>query len=141
MTFRFALGLMLLILGMTYSQCTNDDPKYKLYFVEGQRLYLTHCSNCHQQDGKGLRKLYPPLAASDFMEKNVERVACAMKYGMRGEIEVNGTMYRQTMPGVAALTELEVAEISTYIYNSWGHEKGLIDVKRMTAIMETCETR
>lgn len=139
------MSLLLVLLALLqivyYAQCTMGDPRYNQYFTEGQRLYLAHCSNCHKEDGKGLRKVYPPLAGSDFMEINFERVVCAMKYGMREEIVVNGTMYHHRMPGVVSLTELEVAEISTYIYNSWGHQKGLIDVKRIAAIAEACESR
>ncbi len=61
-----------------------------------------------------------------------------MKYGLRGEIQVNGISFNQPMPGVSSLTELELAEISTYIYNSWGHERGLVKVMEMATLLDSC---
>ena len=97
--------------------------------VQGRELYNIHCSNCHQPDGSGLRGLYPPLNPSDYMEQHFEEVICLIRNGKSGEIVVNGKTYNQPMPGIPTLTDLEVAEIASYIYNSWGHERGLIDVK------------
>jgi cytochrome c551 len=106
--------------------------------VQGQVLYEKHCSNCHQKNGQGLGRLYPPLASSDFLQNNFEKSLCLMKYGMQGEIIVNGKNYNKTMPAIPSLTELEIAEIATYIGNSWGHEQGLIDVAKSSKIISTC---
>ena len=62
-----------------------------------------------------------------------------MKYGMKNEITVNGNSYHQRMPGVASLTELELAEIATFIYNSWDHQRGLVDVKEMGPLLDSCK--
>jgi mono/diheme cytochrome c family protein len=118
--------------------CDGRDTKFQQYFVEGEQLYLKNCSNCHQKNGKGLGLVYPPLAPSDFMDKNFDAVICLIKKGGKMEMTVNGNMYNQPMPGVSSLTELEIAEISTYIYNNWGHEEGIIDVKRVGKAMQTC---
>src|SRR3954467_2763545 len=96
----------------------NSDPKFQQYFVEGEQLYQAHCSNCHQKDGKGLKLVYPPLAQSDYMEENPEKVLCLMKQGIQGQVRVNGKIFDQPMPGIPSLTELEIAEIATFIYNS-----------------------
>ena len=42
------------------------------------------------------------------------------------------------MSGSAGLTELEVAEIATYLYNTWSNKKGLVDVKEVTQILSKC---
>jgi len=118
---------------------SKEEVKLKQYIVEGQQLYQTHCSNCHQINGNGLGKVYPPLNPSDYMENNLEKVLCIMRNGMKEEILVNGEVYNQLMPGVSSLTDLEVAEIATYIYNSWGNEKGLIGVNEVNVIMKACQ--
>jgi mono/diheme cytochrome c family protein len=101
-------------------------------------LYEKHCSNCHQKNGQGLGRLYPPLAASDFLQHNFEKSLCLMKYGIEGEITVNEKSYNKKMPAIPSLTELEIAEIATYIGNSWGHEEGLIDVTKSSKILGSC---
>ena len=118
--------------------CSRRDPKFQQYFVEGEQLYLKKCSNCHQSDGKGLRLVYPPLSPSDFMDKNFDEVICMMKNGRKGEMLVNGDAYNQPMPGIPTLTELEIAEIATYIYNSWGHNKGIVEMKQVNKALQPC---
>src|SRR3954468_18767108 len=71
------------VLYLLFISC-NTDPKFQQYFVEGEQLYQAHCSNCHQKDGKGLKLVYPPLAQSDYMEENPEKVLCLMKQGIQG---------------------------------------------------------
>lgn len=120
------------------ASCSVPDPKFRQYLVEGEQLYRTHCSNCHQVDGRGLRRVYPPLAESDYMGTHFKQVICGMKYGLQGEIHVNGVMYNQAMPGVIALTELELAEIATYIYNSWGRQHGIIEGRDIRTVLDSC---
>lgn len=93
---------------------------------------------CHQKDGEGLAKLYPPLNKSDFMDNHLEEVICIIKYGRKEPLTVNGVVYTQPMPGVPTLTNLEIAEVATYIYNSWGHDRGIINVKEVDKILQQC---
>jgi mono/diheme cytochrome c family protein len=121
------------------SDSSEDTMKKKQYLVAGETLYLQYCSNCHQQDGTGLADLYPPLLNADYMEENFEEVICIIKNGKQGEIVVNGKTYNQIMPPLNMLTDLEVAEIATYIYNNFGHERGLIGVKQVSGLLDQCE--
>ncbi len=43
------------------------------------------------------------------------------------------------MPGIPTLSDIEVAEIATYIYNTWGHERGLVEVKEAAEVLAKCE--
>ncbi|MBX2915114.1 MAG: cytochrome c [Cyclobacteriaceae bacterium] len=114
------------------------DVKFQQYYAEGEVLYQQHCANCHQADGSGLGKLYPPLAKSDFLEKGPEAVLCLIKYGVEGEMIVNGITYNKAMPGIPSLTELEIAEIVTYILNSWGNTSEMVEVNQASLILDTC---
>lgn len=118
---------------------SNKDTKYRQYYVQGEQLYIKHCSNCHQKNGSGLGRLYPPLNTSDYMEKNLDEVLCQMKYGKKGPISVNGVAYNMEMRGIASLTELEIAEISTYIYNTWEHNRGIIDLPQVQRSLAKCQ--
>jgi cytochrome c551 len=114
-----------------------QSVKTQQYFVEGELLYVKHCTNCHQSSGKGLGRVYPPLA-SDYMNNNFEEVICLMKYGKEGEIIVNGKSFNKSMPGIPSLTELEIAEIATYIYGNWGNTQRLIETQEVGKILEKC---
>ena len=115
-----------------------ESVKFQQYYVQGEQLYLKNCSNCHQKSGEGLGLLYPPVSKSDYMDANIEKVFCLMKYGINEKITVNGREYNKAMPGVPALTELEIAEIATYIYNTWQHNKGLIETSEVQKAIEAC---
>jgi len=117
-----------------------DNIKLKQYIVQGQRLYTTYCVACHQKDGSGLAQLYPPLAKADYLLADQSRAACIIKNGIQGEIIVNGISYNQVMNANSNLTPLEVAEILTYISNSWGNDAGLINVKEVSKWLNNCDS-
>ena len=132
----------LLVIGSS-SSCSNDSSKERVklqqYIVQGKGLYLKHCVNCHQPDGKGFAQLYPPLSKADFLLENIPRAACIIKHGQIGEIYVNGNSYNQQMPAFTELTNLEIAELLTYISNSWENDKGLQTVSVVESWLETCK--
>jgi len=119
----------------------NRDEKIKLdqYLVQGKELYETYCTNCHQDSGEGLASLYPPLAKSDYLLADIPRAACIIKNGQFKEIVVNGTTYNQMMPGLAHLTNLEIAAILTYVTNSWENDKGIQNVADVEKWLQQCE--
>ena len=118
----------------------DTSTKFDQYFIQGEQLYIRHCSNCHQKNGKGLGLIYPPLDTSDYMQNHFEEVLCLMRSGKSGELIVNGKNFNQPMPGVPTLTDLEIAEIATFIYNSWSHDKGIVDVKIASQILSACDS-
>jgi len=141
---------ILVVIGLfTLASCTGSGKKENMshkesvkmeqYIVEGQQLYNQYCSNCHQVDGSGLAKLYPPLKNSDYLRENLSKSICGMKNGMSGEIVVNGQTYNLNMPGIPSLTELEMAEISTYITNSWGNDQGLVSIDDVKKALKECQ--
>ena len=119
-------------------QSSRQSVKMNQYYVEGERLYQLHCSNCHQKSGKGLGLLYPPLNQSDYMDNHMDEVICLMKHGKSGELVVNGKAFNQPMPGIPTLTDLEIAEIATFIFNTWTHDRGIIEVNDVSKILDQC---
>jgi mono/diheme cytochrome c family protein len=118
----------------------NNSPKFDQYFIQGKQLYFMHCSNCHQKNGQGLGRVYPPIDTSDYIDKNMEAVVCLIRNGKTGELVVNGKIYNQAMPPFPALSDLEIAQIATYIYNSWNRKQGIIEVKSVSKILSACDT-
>ncbi len=113
------------------------DTKVLQYAIEGKILYGSLCANCHQKDGSGLGKLIPPLFESDYMLEDIGRTVRIIKFGQQGEIIVNGQIYNQAMPGNPMLTDMEIAQIVTYLYNIWGSKEGVIDAKAVGEYLKT----
>ena len=131
--------ILLLLLALSAFACNYDAEKVKLdrYMVAGERIYLEKCANCHQTDGKGLRGLYPPISESDFLFNNQKRVICMLKGGSSDSLKVNGIEYILPMPA-SGLSNLEIAEVSTFIYNTWGNSVGIIGVKDVEKWLHNC---
>ena len=117
---------------------TSESPKFTQYYNQGKELFENNCSNCHQKNGTGLGRLYPPLNKSDFVDSRLNEVICIIRNGKNGEIIVNGIQFNQPMRGVPSLTDLEIAEITTYIYNSWERSKGIVEVQNVTSVLQAC---
>ena len=108
-----------------------SDPEVMKFAINGKLLYENYCGNCHQADGRGLGKLIPPLRDSDYFQANVHRSVWIMRNGQEGEILVNGETYNQAMPSNPKLKPLEIAQISTYLYNIWGLNEGVISASEV----------
>ncbi|MFD0999798.1 c-type cytochrome [Ohtaekwangia kribbensis] len=142
-----ALGILLLAFCFQYCSGKKSDSnisvassvKQQQYYVHGEQLYIKHCSNCHQKNGTGLGLLYPPLAKSDYVDTNFESVICLMRYGMEGELTVNGKSFNKAMPGIPSLSDLEIAEIATYLYNTWEHQRDSIELQDVSRILDNCK--
>ena len=97
-------------------------------------MYADFCITCHQGNGQGVQGAFPPLAQSDFLlNKRVESIK-AIKYGLKGEIVVNGVTYNGNMAS-QGLSDEEVADVMNYILNSWGNKGGkIVTVEEVTKI-------
>lgn len=99
----------------------------------GKAVYTRNCMACHQADGKGVTGAFPPLAKSDFLNADVSRAIAAVVFGLEGQIKVNGDVYNSTMPRIN-LSDEDVANVLTYVYNTWGNNGAEIkpnDVKNI----------
>lgn len=117
----------------------TTELKFRQYAVQGRLLYEQHCANCHQADGTGLGTLIPPLAQSDYLQNNRHQVLCIIRHGMKGPMMVNGQEYNQPMPANPQLTDIEIAEIATYIFNAWGNQEGFVEVSEAKKVLKNCQ--
>ena len=80
--------------------------------------------------------MFPPLAKSDFLAADVKRAIGIPLRGLTGKITVNGTPYDSVMPPMSQLNDDEVANILTFVLNSWDNPGGRVsadDVKKSRA--------
>ncbi|MBZ9650781.1 c-type cytochrome [Psychroflexus montanilacus] len=89
---------------------------------DGEGIYSEFCMRCHLSKGEGVEGIYPPLADSNWLsEKRTESIK-SVKYGLKGEIEVNGKTYNNNMTSMG-LSDREVADVMNYVMHSFGNEK------------------
>ncbi|MGJ1433550.1 c-type cytochrome [Sphingobacterium spiritivorum] len=109
------------------------------YAVNGQKLYTTHCQNCHGAKGEGLGKLYPPLTDAKYFQDNRNILPCIIKNGISGPIEINGETFNEKMPGVPELTEVDIAYILTYITTTFAQETEKYSQEEVRTNLQNCK--
>ena len=117
----------------------SDKTRYRQYMVLGKKLFKENCANCHQDDGSGLRRLYPPLKDSDYFQKDQEEILCIIKNGSKGPVVVNGIQFDQEMPDNPQLTNLDIAAISTYVISHFGKKPVLIQPEDVQVLAGKCK--
>ncbi|MGK6350984.1 c-type cytochrome [Parapedobacter sp. DT-150] len=101
-------------------------------YPAGAVLFKAACQPCHGPDGRGVSPIAPPLAGSEWVKGNKERLMALVLYGLTGPVDVAGKTYKAPevsgeMPGIAhnsAIGETELAELLSYIRNAWGNRTG-----------------
>ena len=137
-------GIFLIVV---FFSCTQTNPrlsreenlKWKQYRIQGESLYIIHCSNCHGINGEGLVKLYPPLSNVDWVTLNSEKISCVIKNGIQGDLIINEILFTGEMPGHRDLTHLEIAEIVTYVLSDLNESQEFYDVNEIITQLNTCE--
>ena len=82
--------------------------------TEGQDVFLTNCSACHQPNGLGVPGSFPPLSGNPNVQDSAY-VGGVIVGGLSGPIEVLGVTYDGVMPPFADLTEAEITAVTDYI--------------------------
>jgi len=107
-------------------------------FAQGKRSYDMVCGVCHGPDGMGKPGQAPPLAGSEWVNsKGIARLAHIPLTGLNGPLTVEGKDWNLNMaPMGAALSDADLANVLTYIRQSWGNKGGPVtadDVKAVRA--------
>ena len=138
-----SLPLRLLLLGAISFALAAAEPDPAAAALEssvsrGRALYAANCSMCHQVTGRGTAGTYPPLAGSDWLAQNRKSAIRAVVAGLKEPISVNGTRYHGQMPP-ALLTDGQVADVLTFVLNSWGNPGGRIIPAEVAAVRAKTE--
>lgn len=113
---------------------TAPAPVEEVKAATGEEIYKKTCQACHQANGEGIAKTFPPLAKSDFLSHKESVIEQVIK-GKTGEMTVNGQKYNSAMPP-QVLNDNEIAEVLNYVYASWGNDNTKISVDEVKAIRE-----
>ena len=125
--------------GGTIQEMPGDAPEEVVAVTRldrvglGKDIYSKTCFACHQAEGQGMAGVFPPLAESDYLNEDVNRAIGAVLNGLTGEITVNGVKYNSIMTS-QTLTDEEVANVMTYIYDSWGNNKKEVTPSMVRAV-------
>jgi len=102
--------------------------------ADGGKTFSAHCAACHQATGQGLAGAFPPLAESDYLADGPGAAITAVLNGLSGPITVNGVDYNAVMPNLSYLSDSDVADVVTFVMNSWGNPGGSVSSGEVAAV-------
>ena len=122
---------------MSYGEGNKEriiqQDRLKVSMERGKALYRT-CAACHNKQGEGYKKLSPPLAKSDYLKsKKAEDIIRIVKFGLEGEIVVNGEKYNGKMPA-QPFNDQQIADVLNYVRNSFGNQGAFISKDQVAAV-------
>ncbi|MEN8235264.1 MAG: c-type cytochrome [Actinomycetota bacterium] len=108
---KVGMGACLLIMAMIV---LLPDDAVAQEEADGQEVYLSNCSSCHQPNGLGVPGSFPPLSGNTHVQ-DAAYVETVIVEGLSGPIEVGGESYDGVMPPFANLTDAEIDAVIDYI--------------------------
>jgi nitrite reductase (NO-forming) len=100
----------------------------------GGSLFNGTCSTCHQPTGMGLPPTFPPLGGSDFLMADKKRAIGIVLNGLTGPVVVNGQTYNGQMPSWSYLADDDIANILTFVRNSFGNSDDIVTADEVKEI-------
>jgi nitrite reductase (NO-forming) len=101
--------------------------------ARGATVYKQVCMACHQPEGQGIPKAFPPLAKSDYLNGDEDRAISTVLHGLQGKVVVNGETYESIMPALGFNDE-QVANVLTYVFSQWGNKGADITPDRVRMV-------
>jgi mono/diheme cytochrome c family protein len=90
--------------------------------ANGEKLYRGACIACHEADGSGAPRIYPPLPGSANLQSADASSAIRIILDGAETITTPRAPNKGSMPAYAKkMSDQEIADVTTYIRNAWGN--------------------
>ena len=106
----------------------------KASMARGSVVYKNVCLTCHQADGGGVPNMNPPLIKTSYVLGAKPQLIGIVLHGLKGPNDIDGQTYNNNMPAQAYLTDLNVADVLTYVRNSFGNKASAIGPDEVHAL-------
>lgn len=89
--------------------------------ASGKAVYGQYCVACHLPQGQGVQGLNPPLTKTSYVLGAPSRLIDIVLKGMSKQI-IDGESYSNVMPSMSYLSDKQIADVLTYVRNSFGNQ-------------------
>ena len=138
MKFSLIPLLVFIAIGSTaFAQAKKATVSPAVSIAAGKIIYLQHCLSCHQADGGGVPHMNPPLIKTTYVMGDKVRLIKVVLNGFTQNVDIDGESYSNNMPPQNMLKDQEIADVLSYVRNSFTNKAGVIklaDVKAVRAM-------
>ncbi len=109
--------------------------------VAGDSADYQICSACHQPNGQGIPKTFPPLAGSTIVNgPGGPHIAIVLK-GLVGPTTVKGQVFNGAMAPWESLTDAQIAGAINYERTHWGNTGAKVTVADVARVRQLVKAR
>jgi len=102
--------------------------------TRGQVVYQQVCLACHQADAGGVLGMNPPLIKTTYVLGPKTPLIKIVLNGLTGTVTINGDDYHNVMAPHSDLSDQQIADVLTYVRNSWGNKASAVTVAQVKAV-------
>ena len=113
------------------------QPLPKESMERGKKVYDQYCMPCHMPDGSGVPRLNPPLIKTTYVIGDKKRFIEIVLKGFDEQVEIEGEYYTNVMAPHDFLTDEQVADVVTYVRNSFGNKASIATPAEVKAVRNT----
>lgn len=128
----------------TTNQLASFLPKDETVtaMLRGKQVYA-QCTGCHQDNGQGNPALALPLAGSEWVtSEGVNRLIRIPLKGLTGPFKAAGKEMNAAMLAIGAdMSDQQLADVLTYVRNSWGNKAPLVTPEQVAKIRAEIKDR
>lgn len=119
--------------GQTHKPATAGAAGLRASIAAGLIIYQQQCLACHQADGGGVSHMNPPLIKTKWVLGDKQTLISTVIKGLNTPIEIDGDDYHNVMPPHPAMTDQQVADVLTYVRNSFGNKASAVKASDVAA--------
>src|SRR5439155_13317704 len=100
--------------------------------AEGERVYKGACIACHEADGRGAPRIYPPLPGNANLQSADPASTLRIILDGAQTLTTERAPNKGSMPAYAnQLSDRQIADVANYIRNSWGNAAPVVTSDRV----------
>lgn len=131
---KIAITTCLCFLLVIYLVAQKAQPGLQASVTRGKAVYTKWCMACHQKDGGGVQNLNPPLIKTSYVLGDKTKLTRIILKGLNQPIEIEGIEYNNAMTPFAHLSDKDIADVLTYVRNSFGNKASAVTMAEVKAI-------
>jgi mono/diheme cytochrome c family protein len=107
-------------------------PPPPAQMADGEKLYKGACIACHEADGSGAPRIYPPLPGNANLQSADASSTLRIILDGAETVTTPRAPNKGSMPAYAAkMTDQQIADVTNYIRNSWGNAAPLVTAEQV----------
>lgn len=109
------------------NHCAVQKSPFRVSMDSGKVVYSNQCLSCHEANGLGVPGINPPLNGKGVTGDKTKLIGIIIG-GQNSHGGIKGKIYQDTMPANSEIKDQEIADVLTFIRNSFGNKASSVKV-------------